>query len=28
MIRSVPSHGIIGEEYGKENDDAEFVWSP
>lgn len=21
-----PAHGIIGEEYGKENEDAEFVW--
>ncbi|MFP4069959.1 MAG: inositol monophosphatase family protein [Opitutales bacterium] len=21
-----PEHGIIGEEYGRENDDAEFVW--
>jgi myo-inositol-1(or 4)-monophosphatase len=24
--RSFPGHGIIGEEYGAENDDAEFVW--
>src|SRR5580704_18800653 len=21
-----PNHGIIGEEYGREHDDAEFVW--
>ena len=26
-IRTVyPTHGVIGEEYGKENEDAEFVW--
>jgi histidinol phosphatase-like enzyme (inositol monophosphatase family) len=24
--REYPSHGIIGEEYGEENADAEFVW--
>lgn len=24
--REYPSHGIIGEEYGEENPDAEFVW--
>src|SRR5438270_5540269 len=24
--RSFPDHGIIGEEYGKERADAEFVW--
>lgn len=24
--REYPSHGIIGEEYGEENTDAEFVW--
>lgn len=28
MIRSAyPNHGIIGEEFGNENTDAEFVWS-
>ncbi|MGH7123999.1 MAG: inositol monophosphatase family protein, partial [Stellaceae bacterium] len=21
-----PAHGILGEEYGRERDDAEFVW--
>ncbi len=27
MIKSTfPEHGIIGEEYGSENEDAEFVW--
>jgi myo-inositol-1(or 4)-monophosphatase len=24
--RTFPSHGIVGEEYGEENADAEFVW--
>jgi len=24
--RSFPAHGILGEEYGRERDDAEFVW--
>jgi histidinol phosphatase-like enzyme (inositol monophosphatase family) len=24
--KAFPDHGIIGEEYGKEKDDAEFVW--
>ena len=24
--RSFPTHGIIGEEFGKENAEAEFVW--
>ena len=24
--KTFPSHGIIGEEYGKENEDAEYVW--
>lgn len=24
--RSFPGHGIVGEEYGSENEDAEFVW--
>ena len=24
--RRYPSHGVIGEEFGAENDDAEFVW--
>ena len=24
--RSFPEHGIVGEEYGNENTDAEFVW--
>jgi len=24
--RSFPAHGIVGEEYGRERDDAEFVW--
>jgi fructose-1,6-bisphosphatase/inositol monophosphatase family enzyme len=32
LVRSViqrrfPSHGIIGEEFGPENDDADFVWT-
>ncbi len=24
--KQFPSHGVIGEEFGRENDDAEFVW--
>jgi len=26
IAKSFPTHGIIGEEFGRENDDAEFVW--
>lgn len=26
ILKKFPNHGIIGEEYGKENEGAEFVW--
>ena len=26
MRRSIPDHGIVGEEYGEERADAEYVW--
>lgn len=26
LLREVPEHGIIGEEHGRERDDAEYVW--